>query len=59
MKITGRLNKLEEDMHPQRVVFVWQNHDETDDVAIARWCAAHPSEPNPDNVYLIRWGSPQ
>jgi hypothetical protein len=50
-------------MHPNRVAVVWQNHDESEDAAITRWCAARPGEPRPDlnsgDVHFIRWESPQ
>jgi hypothetical protein len=55
--LMNRLDRLEDVIRPKRLVVVWQNHDETEDAAIARWCADHPGEPepNPDNVQLIRW----
>ena len=59
--LTNRLDKLENCMHPKRVIVVWQNHDEAAEAAVDRWRAAHPGEPepNPNSVHLIRWEAPQ
>jgi hypothetical protein len=63
MNIAGRLDKLEEVMRPKRVIVVWQNYDEPESAAIARWSAAHPNEPPPNEtdttIYLIKWGDPE
>ena len=58
MNLSARLDKLERTGGNGRVIVIWQNHDESDDAAIARWCAARPGEPKPDpnssDVYLIQ-----
>ena len=44
------------------VIVMWQHHTETDDQAMTRWKASHPSE-DPERpglrVMLVRWADPQ
>lgn len=55
MNLSARIDKLERTGGEDRVVVIWQNHDEPAEAAIDRWRAARPGEPEPGNVTLIRW----
>ena len=60
MNLAARLDKLER-TESNGGVFIWHNNGEAAEAAIDRWRASRPSQskPNPNNVHLIRWESPQ
>ena len=53
----GRLESSAESAN-RRIVYIWLNHDETDEAANARWLRKNPGESLDDAgvvAYLIRW----